>query len=319
MIGFRCFLTKQNIVRFFWKSLMNSVVFKAIAIILLGITAFDFMGVAVRTLGSNYSILQISVLRNLFGIIPALILLSLGPGIYALKQLKTFAYWKITVFRGAVVLLAQFCFYTSLTKIEFATASALGFTSPLFITMLSIPILGHKVGFFRIFAVCFGFLGVLAIFQPFDESFSYWLFLPVVAGFCYALSSILVRMFSDEFHSGSIQIGQQLVTCSIGAVILIFTGEFTQIDNSFDILVFILMGLCGGIGVLSLVISYRLVEPSILAPFEYFGIPISFILGWLFFSEAPFDILFPGVLFIIFAGLLIIYRESTLKETADFK
>ena len=80
MIGFRCFLTMQNIVRFFWKSLMNSVVFKAIAIILLGITAFDFMGVAVRTLGSNYSILQISVLRNLFGIIPALILLSLGPG-----------------------------------------------------------------------------------------------------------------------------------------------------------------------------------------------------------------------------------------------
>ena len=298
---------------------MNSVVFRAIAIILLGITAFDFMGVAVRTLGSNYSILQISVLRNLFGIIPALILLSLGPGIYALKQLKTFAYWKITVFRGAVVLLAQLCFYTSLTKIEFATASALGFTSPLFITMLSIPILGHKVGFFRIFAVCFGFLGVLAIFQPFDESFSYWLFLPVVAGFCYALSSILVRMFSDEFHSGSIQIGQQLVTCSIGAVILIFTGEFTQIDNSFDILVFILMGLCGGIGVLSLVISYRLVAPSILAPFEYFGIPISFILGWLFFSEAPFDILFPGVLFIIFAGLLIIYREGTLKETANFK
>ena len=298
---------------------MNLVVFKAIAIILLGITAFDFMGVAVRTLGYNYSILQISVLRNLFGIIPALILLSLGPGISALKQLKTFAYWKITVFRGAVVLLAQFCFYTSLTKIEFATASALGFTSPLFITMLSIPILGHKVGFFRIFAVCFGFLGVLAIFQPFDESFSYWLFLPVVAGFCYALSSILVRLFSDEFHSGSIQIGQQLVTCSIGAVILIFTGEFTQIDNSFDILVFILMGLCGGIGVLSLVISYRLVEPSILAPFEYFGIPISFILGWLFFSEAPFDILFPGVLFIIFAGLLIIYRESKLIEPADFK
>ena len=298
---------------------MNSVVFKAIAIILLGITAFDFMGVAVRTLGSNYSILQISVLRNLFGIIPALILLSLGPGISALKQLKTFSYWKITVFRGAVVLLAQFCFYTSLTKIEFATASALGFTSPLFITMLSIPILGHKVGFFRIFAVCFGFFGVLAIFQPFDESFSYWLFLPVVAGFCYALSSILVRLFSDEVHSGSIQIGQQLVTCSIGAVILIFTGEFNQIDNSFDILVFILMGLCGGIGVLSLVISYRLVAPSILAPFEYFGIPISFILGWLFFSEAPFDILFPGVLFIIFAGLFIIYRESKLKATADFK
>ena len=116
-------------------------------------------------------------------------------------------------------------------------------------------------------------------------------------------------MFSDEFHSGSIQIGQQLVTCSIGAVILIFTGEFNQIDNSFDILVFILMGLCGGIGVLSLVISYRLVAPSILAPFEYFGIPISFILGWMKHHLTQC---------IIYLSL-IIYRESTLKETADFK
>ena len=292
---------------------MNSTVLKAIAIILFGIAAFDIMGVIVRFLGSNYPILQISVLRNLFGIIPSIVILMLGPGLSDFKKINRVFYWKIIIFRGTVVLLAQFCFYTSLTKIEFATASSLGFTSPLFITLLSIPILSHKVGFYRIFAVCFGFFGVLAIFQPFNDGFTIWLILPVIAGFCYALSSILVRFFPDEIHSGSIQIGQQLVTALIGAVVLTAMGDFVSIETIKDAQIFLLLGLFGGIGVLSLVISYRMVEPSLLAPFEYFGIPISFILGWLFFAEAPFEILFPGVFFIVSAGMIIIYRESRNK------
>ena len=293
---------------------MNPLVFKAIIIILLGITAFDCMGIVVRILGADYPILQVSVLRNLFGIIPALILLSLGPGVSSIKKINTPFYWKLIVLRGVVVLLAQYCFYTALTKIEFATASALGFTSPLFITLLSIPMLGHKVGFFRLFAVFFGFLGVIAIFQPFSREFTFWLVLPIIAGFCYALSSILVRFFHDDIHSASIQIGQQLITSFVGIIILLSMNNYVVITSIEDMKLFIFMGLFGGIGVLSLVISYRMVDPATLAPFEYFGIPISFILGWFFFKEAPFGILFPGVFFIVLAGLIIIYRESRMKE-----
>ena len=217
-----------------------------------------------------------------------------------------------------MVLLAQFCFYTSLTKIEFATASSLGFTSPLFITLLSIPILSHKVDFYRIFAVFFGFFGVLAIFRPFNDGFTIWLILPVIAGFCYALSSILVKFFPDEIHSGSIQIGQQLVTALIGAVVLLAMGDFVSIATIKDAQIFLMLGLFGGIGVLSLVISYRMVEPSILASFEYFGIPFSLFLGWSFFAEAPLDRLFPGVLAIVAGGLVIIWRQARAKPHMGF-
>ena len=79
---------------------MNPLVFKAIIIILLGITAFDCMGIVVRILGADYPILQVSVLRNLFGIIPALILLSLGPGVSSIKKINTPFYWKLIVLRG---------------------------------------------------------------------------------------------------------------------------------------------------------------------------------------------------------------------------
>ena len=153
------------------------------------------MGIVVRILGADYPILQVSVLRNLFGIIPALILLSLGPGVSSIKKINTPFYWKLIVLRGVVVLLAQYCFYTALTKIEFATASALGFTSPLFITLLSIPILGHKVGFFSIICSFFWVFGCYSYFSAFQSR------IYVLAGFTHYSGFLLctVQHFGSVF------------------------------------------------------------------------------------------------------------------------
>ena len=56
-------------------------------------------------------------------------------------------------------------------------------------------------------------------------------------------------------------------------------------------------------------------EPSNLSPFNYFGIPIAFLFGWMFFGEAPFDDLFPGAILIIGGGLMIVWRERRLRRT----
>jgi drug/metabolite transporter (DMT)-like permease len=291
------------------KTPMQSNLFRAVAIILFGIVAFDMMAVTVRMLGGEYPILQISVLRNIFGIIPALLLLIIGPGLSSLRRILNKHYLKIIMIRSIAILVAQFSYYTALTKIEFATAATLGFTSPFFVTLLSIPLLGHQIGFVRFAAIIIGFLGVTVIFQPFNDSFTFWMLLPVLAGFGYGLSSVLVRLIPDEVPSAAIQISQQLLTCILGFCFLISFDDIKPIGSINDLHLFALMGFCGGVGVLCLVISYRLADPSSVSVFEYFGIPVSFILGWLFFTEAPFSTLFPGVLLIISAGLLIIFRE----------
>ncbi len=282
---------------------------RAIAILLIGLAAFDLMSVIVRTLGEAFPILQISVVRNLFGVIPALILLLMGPGVTTLKTIKAAAHWKIIVIRSVSVLVAQVAYYTALTKLEFATAATLCFTSPFFVTLLSIPLLGHKIGYIRFSAVFVGFFGVAAILRPFGDDFTFWMFLPVVAGFGYGLSSVLVKLMPSEVPSAAIQIAQQIVTFLIGACFLFAQGDFVPIVSLSDLFYFVLMGFCGGVGVLCLIMSYRLVSPSSLSVFEYFGIPISFAMGWLFFNEAPISTLFPGVLLIFGAGLLIIFRE----------
>ena len=286
----------------------------AIGVIFVGILAFDMMGILVRMLGGSYPVMQISALRNFFGVIPALILLWHSRQFSALPQINRPRFHLINLVRSSAVVMAQLCFYTALTKIEFATAGALGFSGPMFITALSVPLLGHRIGIWRWSAVFLGFAGVVTIMQPFQDGFSHYMVLPVIAAFCYGTSSVLVRFYPPEIPSAAIQFGQQTATCALATIVVILFVDPVPITTLGDAGLFVIMGALGGTGVLSLAIAYRLADPSSVSPFEYFGIPVSFALGWLFFAEAPFDDLFPGILFIVGAGIIIMLRERHLSR-----
>ena len=79
----------------------------------------------------------------------------------------------------------------------------------------------------------------------------------------------------------------------------------------------IVTGILGGTAAILFIYAYRLISVSKLATFEYLGIPSSFILGWIFFNEAPWDQLFPGVLILVFAGMIIIWRDN--KKNTSLK
>ena len=91
-------------------------------------------------------------------------------------------------------------------------------------------------------------------------------------------------------------------------------GEVKPIASITDLALFLVLGGLGGAGVLGLVSAYRMTQLSLLAPFEYFGIPFALLLGWWFFAEAPLERLFPGVFAIVAGGLLIIWRQAKIKK-----
>ena len=301
---------------FFGGVVMAKNLISAIAVLLFGVFVFDLMGILVRMLGGTYPIFQVTIFRNFFGIIPPILLIWRFGDFASLRALNRPKFHLILLIRTFCVLSAQYCFYTALTKIEFATACALGFTGPLFITALSIPLLGHRVGLWRWCAIGIGFVGMLTVLKPFDASFSGYMIYPIIAAFGYAVSSLLVRIYPTHIPSASIQFTQQICTCLLAVACLYIFETATPLESAKDAWLFLLMGVFGGTGVMCLVIAYRMADPSSLSPFEYFGIPFSFTLGWLFFSEAPYDDLFPGILFIIIAGLIIIYRERRMKQAS---
>ncbi len=282
---------------------------RAVIYILLAILLFDLQGVIIKYLGDRYPVQQLASFRNIFGLIPSMLVLFLSREWYARgKQLKI-RQWRLGLLRGLCIAVAQFCFYLSITKMELATASTLTFISPVLITMLSVPILKHHVGLWRWMAVLIGFMGVLMIMDPGSEVFTPYSLLPIGAALGYSLSTVCVRLFDEHVPTALINMYAS-VGALIGALaILSATTGYLGVESPRDWLLLVTMGLVGGFAVLALISAYRLARPASLSPYEYFGIPFAFILGWIFFDEAPFDKLLPGVFLIVMGGMLIAWRE----------
>jgi drug/metabolite transporter (DMT)-like permease len=282
---------------------------RAVAYVLLAILLFDFQGVIIKFLGERYPVQQLAGFRNVFGLIPSLIVLGLSSEWHARGRLLRIRQWRLGLLRGLFIAMAQFCFYLSITKMELATASTLTYISPVLITLLSIPILKHEVGLWRWLAVIIGFVGVVMIMGPGTEIFTPYSLLPIGAAFGYSLSTVCVRLF-DEHNPTALINMYASAGALLGALAIVFaTTGYSEVESLQDWGLLLCMGLVGGFAVLALISAYRLARPSSLSTYEYFGIPFAFILGWLFFNEAPFAKLFPGVLLIIAGGLLIAWRE----------
>jgi drug/metabolite transporter (DMT)-like permease len=287
----------------------------AILLSLLALVLFDLMGLIIKHLSEDYSAAELSAYRNFFGLIPSVIALSSSRQWHQKGRMIRMRQWQIACLRGVLVTFAQFLFYLSLGRLAFATASTITYSNALFMTALAVPLLGERVGVARWLAVGVGFIGVVMIVGPTGEDFTYDALLPLGAAFLYALSGVMARMLDEGVPSPLINLYSTVVSV-IGAVLLtLFTGGFSVLDGYNDLGWIVAMGCLGGSAVLVLVISFRMTEQSNLAPFNYFGILIAFILGWIFFGEAPIDDLFPGALLIALSGLLIVLRERRLRRT----
>jgi len=264
-------------------------------------------------MGARYPVEQIAFYRNGFGLLPSLVVLFFTPQWRAKPKRWQLIRWKLALGRGLMLIVAQMCFYHSLVQMQLATATTLAFAGPLFVTLLSIPMLGHKVGWWRGAAVALGFIGVVLVMQPGRDAFSVVALLPVTAAFFYALASLLARYFDASEPTALISV-YSASGAMIAALVLVYvSGNTLTLESATDWVWFVVMGSTGGCAVFLLIAAYRMTDPSSLSPFEYFGIPFSFCLGWLFFGETPFDTLFPGVLLIVGGGLLVLWRERQLK------
>ena len=289
-----------------------------ILIVMTGILLLDIMGVFIRILSATYPPQELSVLRNIFGMVPSILLLFWTASWHRAGRPWRIRQWKLAFARGGFVAFAQFCFYIALTRLEFATVSTLAFAGPMIVTALSVPVLGERVGLWRWIAVLGGFAGVVMVMGPGTDVFTMSALLPLGAAFGYACSAVAVRLFDEAVPSPLVNLYANLSALLGAAVLTVTTAEPVMIASWHDLGLIALMGCAGGSGVLCLTFAYRMAQPSALAPFEYSGILFAFILGWFVFHEAPVDRLFPGVLLIVAAGLLIVWRERVKGAPAPY-
>lgn len=282
---------------------------KAVFMVLMGIFLLNVEGAIIKHLGARYTAPQLSAFRNLFGLIPAILMLLASRNWHVAGRPLVIRQWKLAFVRGGFVAIGQVFFYLSLIHLELATAYTIAFAGPLFVTALSAPVLGDRVGMWRWLAVFIGFAGILLVMRPGSDVFTLYALLPLGAALGYSCASVSVRLIDTGVPTATINLYSHMGAL-IGATALVAaTNGYVPVASTTDWLWIFTLGIVGGGAILCLNSAYRRTQPSNLSPFEYFGIPYSFLLGWFFFAEAPFEKLFPGVVLIVGGGFLIIWRE----------
>ncbi|SFS63244.1 S-adenosylmethionine uptake transporter [Sulfitobacter marinus] len=299
----------------------------AIAFIFAGVFAISINDMLIKQLSGGYPLHEIVFARAFIGILFGLGFVQLEGGWRILKTSQ----WHWHLVRGLFVVIANMTFFLALAALPLADATALFFVAPLFITLLSIPILGEKVGIMRLSAVAVGFLGVVIMQRPWADAESMQtsrvvLLLPVVAALTYALNQVMTRKLGVHSKASALAIYIQgtFLVVSIGFFIVAGDGRFAT-DGSApsmqfllrawvwpdtgDFWVFLGLGLNAAVIGYCLSQAYRIADVATVAPFEYIGLPLAVFWGLVIFGDLPQWEVWIGIALILGSGLFVFLRE----------
>ena len=127
---------------------MKSNLFLGVIFSLSGLFLLDCMGIAIKYLRADYPAAQLSVFRNLFGMIPCFIVLYFSKDWHANGKQLVIKRWRFGLARGLIMSFAQLCLYTSYLYLPYALVATMEYTGPMMITLLAIPLLGEKFGWY---------------------------------------------------------------------------------------------------------------------------------------------------------------------------
>lgn len=197
--------------------------------------------------------------------------------------------------------------FTALQYLPLTVTTTIMFAGPIAVTLLSIPILGERVGAHRIGAVCVGFLGVLVVMQPWGAAFHPAMLLSLVAMLCGSMYFIMTRMLAGIESNATAQIWTSgLATLLLAPVAL---RDWHWPASAGDWIAFGLIGIFGGVGHMLATNAHRLADASILAPLVYSQIVLAAVASILVFDTWPTVWTLAGGTIIALAGLYIWQRE----------
>lgn len=288
---------------------------RAILCVLGAAATFALAAVAVKLLDNTIPIMQVILFRNLFAIPPLLALaLWTAPRGHGWAMLATRNPWSHAqrILYGLVGMFGSFYGYVHL---PLATVTALGFTMPLFLTALSVPLLGETVGWRRAMAVLVGFGGVLLLLRPgfgTAELPGLAIGLVLAGAVAWALAMITIRRMGEKGESGAAIVLWFAIGGALVGGLAALPGWVWPDPRQWLLLGAV--GLVSALAQLLMTAAYRSGETTLIAPFEYSGILWTMSLGALVWGELPQPFDFVGIAVLVASGLYIWHREVRLGK-----
>ena len=285
-----------------------------------GISIFGFSDNLTLLVSDKVSVGQFHFSRS---IIAMVLVFGLGRlfGLSVIPQ-----YWKPILIRTFFMVTSMLLYFGVMPMMPLAEAGAGLFTSPIFVLIFSMIFFKERIDRRRVVAVIIGSCGVLLVLQPGGSGFSFYQIMPVMAGACYAIGSIITYHYLRDESSLAILMS---FIVSIGLCGALITTLFTLFPvgptlikqapflfqgwQSVDALFWLWMVViaAGASAALSLMTrAYQLTKTSYAAIYEYaYLISVGFF-SWLVWDIVPNNLSILGIVLIIFSGVVIVFAQQ---------
>jgi drug/metabolite transporter (DMT)-like permease len=218
-----------------------------------------------------------------------------------LRSLQTRRPW-LHLFRAGLLITGNTSFMAALRFMPLAEANVIGFAAPLFLTGLSRPVLGERVGWIRWFAVVLGFGGVLIVVGAGSDFLKWAALLPLLMAACSAAYNVLTPVVArTEDPIATLYFAGVIGAAAFSLAVPFF---WTAPSNSGWSLL-ILLGILGTAGHFGLIRAFELAPVATLSPLLYVYLVWAVGFGWFVFGEVPAASTVIGAIVVITCGLIV--------------
>jgi drug/metabolite transporter (DMT)-like permease len=280
----------------------------AVAIMLTAAFLGSAMNAVIRLLSDDLHPFEIAFFRN------ALALVTLAPlvaraGLSSLRTTKL----RLHALRGVLNAVAMLTFFWGLARTPLAEVAALGFTSPLFATLLAALILKERVGPRRSLALLIGFAGALVIIRPGFGAVGAGQVALLVSALAWAAALTDIKVLARTETSLTITV---YAAGFLTPITLLAALPFWQWPSGQQFLLLCAVAGFGTFYQLAVAQAFRMADTSQVLPADFTKLIWAAALGWILFAEVPDVWVFVGGAVIFAAVFYVSYRESRLRQAA---
>lgn len=248
--------------------------------------------------------------RGIFGAMTVVAVASMNqPGSIA-RMLRPVR-WRLVMARSVISSFVSIVWYIAWGQMNLIDTYAVGFTAPLIMTVLAIPMLGERIRWRRALSTMLGFVGVLVMLRPGGDLWNPVVLLLLVGIVAMSLTRIMTRQLSTT-ESPECQAFWLLVSHVVAGALTIRLFPPTEAMDEVAVISLVFLGFSSGLAHCVYTRAYGLAPVSALAPYEYTMLLWGGIAGFLVFNEVPSWTTLLGALIIAAAGLYNLHRERAL-------
>jgi drug/metabolite transporter (DMT)-like permease len=291
-----------------------------------GISVFGFSDNLTLLVSDQVGVGQFHFSRSLI----AVVMVTILGRIFGMPVIPR--YWKPVLARTVFIVTSMLLYFGVLPMMPIAEAGAGLFTSPIFVLIFSAVFFRERIGWRRILAVMIGTSGVMLVLQPGGDGFTVFHLLPVLAGACYAMGSLITYRYLQDESSLAILMSFLVSIALCGALATSVLTAFPvspallaeapflfsawqKVDGLFWMW---MVAIAAGASIaLSLMTrAYQLTQTSYAAIYEYAYVISAGLFGWLFWGIVPGLVSALGIALIIFAGIVIVLAQQRQDDEA---